>query len=167
MSVVYGNAVGGIVGYGKSFVLVDENGSELTGIVVDEVQVFDATPEDVKIGKKFASTDGVLEGTDTKTYRTEHASYLIFPGENFSIPLEKYNGYDYTKFQAIIALFNTTFLDSVVTDKISIDDAVYNVNSSDKLSDITKNADTKSIDLNIINDTDNVYVVHYNTYKEE
>lgn len=165
---IYGNMVGGGgSGLGKTLIFEDEMGNSFTGVITENVQVFDATPADVKIGKRFVSDVGIAEGIDTKTYRTERASYLIFPGENFSIPLEEYNKYDYTKFQAIIALFNTTFLDSIVTDKISIYDAVYSVNSSDKLSVVTKNEETKSVDLNITNDTDNVYVVHYNTYKGE
>jgi hypothetical protein len=164
---INGNAVGGITGYGKTFILTDEDGNEVVGTVVDELTVFDAEPKDVKIGKVFVSDNGVQEGTDTRTYRTHHASYLVFPGESFSIPLEEYDRYDYTKFQAIISLFNTTFVDSVAADKILIYDAVYNVNSNSKLSDVTKNQKTKSVDFNIVNDTDNVYVVHYNTYKEE
>lgn len=164
---INGNAVGGITGYGKTFILTDENGNEVVGTVVDELTVFDAEPKDVKIGKTFVSDNGVQEGTDTRTYRTHHASYLVFPGESFSIPLEEYNRYDYTKFQAMIAEFNTTVLDSVSVVKILLDDFVYNVNSNNKLSNVTKNSQTKSVDFNIVNDTDRIYIVHYNTYKEE
>ena len=163
---IYGNPSGGF-GFPKTFILQDENGNEFTGVVVDSRTVFDATPKDVKIGKTFASDSGVGVGTDTKTYRTEHASYLIFPNEQFSIPMEKYNQYDYTQFQAMISVFNTTKFDSVLITKVSLYDSVYDVNSNHKLSDVTKNTATKSVDLNIINDTNDVYIIHYNTYKEE
>lgn len=151
----------------RTVVIEDGAGSTFTGIVVDDIVVFDAKPEDVKIGKTFAGEDGVLEGIDTKTYRTTHATCLILPGESFSIPLEKYDRYNYTQFQAMISVFNTTALDSVAIEKISIYDSVLNVNSNDVVSSVTKNASSKSIDLNFINDTDNVYIVNYNTYKEE
>ena len=51
MSVICGNLVGGIMGYGKTFVLVDENDNELTGVVVNEMTILTATAEDIKQGK--------------------------------------------------------------------------------------------------------------------
>ena len=165
---IYGNMVGGGgSGIGKTLIFEDETGNQFTGVITENVQVFDATPADVKIGKRFVSDSGIKTGEDTKNYRVRFSSYLIFPNENFSIPIEKYDGYDYTKFQAIITTFNTTVSDSTSAIKIVMNDAVYNMNSNDKLSDITKNSDTKSVDLNIINDTDITYIVHYSTYKEE
>lgn len=63
MSIICGNLVGGITGYGKSFVLVDENNNELTGILVDEVTVFTATAEDIKLGKTAGTESGIVTGT--------------------------------------------------------------------------------------------------------
>lgn len=163
---IYGNATGGF-GMPKMIEIVDDNGNTLVGAVTDSEVVFDATRDDVKAGKTFASADGVQEGIDTRTYRTTHATQLVLPGEDFSIPLEDNEKYNYTKFQAMIAEFNTTISDSISVEKVSLNDSVYNVNSTTKLSDITKNATSKSIDLNITNNTDNTYIVHYNTYKEE
>ena len=60
---INGNLVGGIVGYGKTFVIVDENNNELTGVVVDELTVFDATAEDIKQGKVAATDSGIVTGT--------------------------------------------------------------------------------------------------------
>ncbi len=166
MSGLYGNPCGGF-GMPKMLEIVDDNGNTIIGTVTDSEVIFDATRDDVKVGKIFASADGVQEGIDTRTYRTTHAVQLILPGCSFSIPLGEYDKYDYTKFQAMIAEYNTSKLDSVSINKISLNDAVYNVNSNTKLSDVTKNASSKSIDLNITNDTDNAYIIHYNTYKEE
>ena len=67
----------------------------------------------------------------------------------------------------MIAEFNLTNSDSTSVNKIVFNDAVYNVNSTTKISDVTKNFSTKSIDLNISNSTDKTYVVHYSTFKEE
>lgn len=166
MSIIYGNPSGGF-GMPKIIEIADDNGNTFVGTVTDSEVVLDATRADVKVGKMFASNDGIQEGTDTKTYRTTHASYVVLPGASFSIPLEQYDKYNYTKFQAMIAEFNTTPLDSTSVNKISINDGVFNVNSSTKLSDVTKNSSLKSIDLNITNDTENTYIIHYNTFKEE
>lgn len=163
----YGNPVGGFC-YPKTYILTDENGNEMaTGVVVGEKTVFDATPADVRVDKVFASDEGVQVGTDTKTYRTIIGTACILNGENFSIPLDKYEGYDYTKFTAMIAPFNTTELDSVAINKVSVNNAVYTVGSTTKLSDVTKNTLTKSIDLNIVNNTGSTCVIHYSTYREE
>ena len=164
---ISGNMVGMYSTIGKTLIIVDEEGNELTGVITDNVHVFDATPDDVKVGKKFASSDGVLEGVDTKTYRVTFATYLIFPNENFSIPLQQYDAYDYTQFQAIISTFNTGVTDSTAATKISAYDGVYDVGSNIKISNVTKNSETKSVDLNIVNSTNDIYIIHYNTYKEE
>ena len=63
MSMICGNLVGGIVGYGKTFILVDENNNELTGVVVDEVTLLTATAEDIKEGKVAAVDSGIVTGT--------------------------------------------------------------------------------------------------------
>ena len=60
---ICGNLVGGITGYCKTFVLVDEDGNETVGVVVDELTLFDATAEDIKIGKTAATDSGVITGT--------------------------------------------------------------------------------------------------------
>ena len=60
---ICGNLVGGITAYGKTFVLVDEDGNEIVGAVVDEITIFDATAEDIKIGKVAATDSGIVTGT--------------------------------------------------------------------------------------------------------
>ena len=164
---ISGNMVGTYSQIGKTLILIDEDGYEIPGVIVDQETLFNVTVEDVKLGKTFAGSEGVQIGVDTRTYRATHGNKFIFPGESFSIVLEQYDQYDYTQFQAMIAVYNTSITDSVSTDKIALYNAVYNTSSNSKLADITKNATLKSIDLNIVNDTDNTYVIHYNTYKEE
>lgn len=163
---IYGNVSGGF-GMPKTIELTDENGYTVVGAVTGSKVLLTAKPSDVKIGKIAATDEGITEGTDTKTYRVDFSSRLILPGQNFSIILDYYDMYDYTNFQAMIAKFNTTQSDSTSVEKVALNDALFNVNSNTKLSDITKNQTTKSIDLNITNNTDNAYIVYYNTYKEE
>ena len=57
--------------------------------------------------------------------------------------------------------------DSAETMAITINDSVFSATNYNKLSDITKNIDTKSIDLNITNNSDNIYSIRYFTYREE
>lgn len=164
---VFGNAAGGF-GMPKSYVIVDEEGNELTAVLTDNVVVFDATTNDVREGKIFANSEGVTTGTkNIPSYRTTKASKLILPNMSYSISLSHFDKYDYTEFQCVIAKRNTSIGNSVAVDKIVIEDNVYEVNSTQPLSQVTKNSDTKSIDLNLVNSTKDIYVIHYFTYREE
>lgn len=60
---IAGNLVGSYNSIGKTFILVDENGNELTGVVVDQETIFTATDNDVREGKVYASDNGVSVGT--------------------------------------------------------------------------------------------------------
>lgn len=164
---ISGGLVGSYSQMGKTFILEDENGNEVLAVMTGRETMLTATADDIKIGKVAATEDGIVNGLDTKTYRTTQASRLILPNTEFSIPLDKYDIYNYTKFQCIISKFNTSLNDSVETDKVVINDSVYLVNSTDAISQVTKNSNTKSVDLNIINDTNLIYMVHYMTCKEE
>ena len=168
MAKIYGNTVGAST-CPKSFVLATEDGTELVGVVVDDVTVFTAdAAKDIREGTVAATEKGVVTGTKRiPSYETVQSSRLIRPGSTFSIPLSRYDAYDYTQFQCVIAKRNTSITDSVEVDKVGIYDNVYLTNSTEALSSITKNSDDKSINLNITNDTDDIYYIHYFTFKEE
>ena len=165
---IYGNPVGGALN-AKTFMLEVNGGkTEIAATVVGEETVFDATPNDVRTGKKFATSSGVEVGTkDIPAYRTAQGGVIIKPNENFSIVLEGYSQYDYTKLQCLISKFNTSVDDSVAVDKVVIGDNVYAVNSTIPLAAVTKDAATKSIKLNIKNESSVDYVLRYFTYREE
>ena len=165
---IYGNPVGGALN-AKTFMLKVNGGkTEIAATVVGEETVFDATPNDVRTGKKFATSSGVEVGTkDIPAYRTAQGAVIIKPNENFSIVLEGYSQYDYTKLQCLISKFNTSVDDSVAVDKVVIGDNVYAVNSTIPLAAVTKDAATKSIKLNIKNESSVDYVLRYFTYREE
>lgn len=166
---ISGNLVGSYSSLGKTFILVDEDGNEITGVCVDNPVVFTAGDNDVREGMVYASDSGVSTGTkNIPAYRTTAGWKLVPPGQSFSITsLSSYDKYNFTELQCIIALFNTSKNDSVAADKVVINNCVYPVESTVKLSDVTRNSETKSIDFNIINDSNNIYVIHYFTYKEE
>ena len=60
---IVGNMVGCYSPIGKTFILEDENGNEVTGIVVDQEVVFTATAADIVTGKTAGTEDGVVVGT--------------------------------------------------------------------------------------------------------
>lgn len=166
MSVICGGVSGGF-GMPNIVEITDGSGNTFIGAVTDSEVALDATRDDVKIGKFFAANDGIQEGINTITYRTETASRLILPGEDFSIPLSNYNQYDYTKFQCIIVVFNSDYSTNAESYGITIDDNVFSTTTSEKISSITKNSNTKSIDLNLTNTSDKTYSIRYFTYHED
>lgn len=60
---IVGNMVGCYSPMGKTFIIQDENGNEVTGIVVDQETVFTATAADIVAGKTAGTEDGVVVGT--------------------------------------------------------------------------------------------------------
>lgn len=165
---IYGNPVGGALN-AKTYELQYNGGTTpIMAVVVDEEKVFDATENDVRKGKVFASNAGMKIGQkEIFAYRTQQGTVGIKPNENFSIVLSDHSQYDYTKLQCLISKFNTSFDDSVAVDKVVIDDKVYPVNSVTALATVTKDDATKSIKLNITNDTNINYILRYFTFREE
>ena len=49
--------------YGQTVLIVDENNNQIPAVVVEDRTVFDATPEDIKLGKVAASDSGIVTGT--------------------------------------------------------------------------------------------------------
>lgn len=164
---ISGNMVGTYSSLGKTFILVDESGNEITGVVTENIQAFDAKPKDVRINKTFVSDDGVSVGENTITYRTEQGSWMIMPDEDFILPLSEYNKYNYTGLQCMFAPFNTNIDDSIAIDKIVLNNSVFEVNSTKKISSVTKDELTKSINFNIKNISENPYFIYYFTYCQE
>ena len=167
MSTIYGNMVGGS-GLAQTYILEDDNGNEIIGVVSDEEVVLDATVNDVREGKTFASDLGVKTGEkEIPAYHTTEGVKTISIGSEFIIEIPRSNRYDFTKLQAIICPFNTSLSDSVSTEKVSINGEVYGVGSAEPLATVTVDHDNKTIKLGIINNGTVPYVIRYFTYKEE
>lgn len=164
---ISGNMVGSYSQMGKTFILMDEDGNEITGVVVDQETVFTAGDNDVREGLVYAGDDGVSTGKkNIPSYNTAQGSRFVPSGSTFSIPLAELDMYDYTQLQALICRFNTSMSNSVCTEKVSISGSVYNVASTEVLSEVVKNSDTKTISFEIINNEDVPFVIKYFTYKE-
>jgi hypothetical protein len=161
---INGNMVGGGSGFGKTFIIEDVNGNEFTGVVVEKQEVFTATDNDVREGMVYASDSGVSTGTkNIPSYNTFEGTKLVTNGSEFIIYLSYY---EYTKLQAIICEYNTTLSDSVYSDKVVINDNVYNVQSTSSLSSVTIDKENKAIKLGITNTSGKPCLIRYFTYKE-
>lgn len=64
MSKIIGNMVGSYSQIGKTLILEDEFGNELTGVITDKEVIFTATDSDVKSGSVYAGDSGVSVGTN-------------------------------------------------------------------------------------------------------
>ena len=60
---ITGRMVGCYSPLGKSFIIEDENGNTLNGIVVDQETVLTATAADIIAGKTAGTEDGIVVGT--------------------------------------------------------------------------------------------------------
>ena len=164
---IYGNVVGGVSPF-KTLILEDPSGIEITGVVTENEQILDAGPKDIMLGKTACTSDGITVGErEFLSYRTTQGVRSINPGEYCSIYLPDYDQYNYTQLQCMIAPFNTSFDDSFAVEKVVIKNGVYATGSTNKIADVTKNLETKSIDLNIINTLSTPILIYFFTYKEE
>lgn len=153
---------------GNTVVLVDEEGNEVVAVLVDEEVDFTATPNDIREGMIAATDEGVTVGEKyIPGYETWYGTKLVIAGRDISITnLTERDNYDYTKFQAIVCMYNKNMAGSVQAEMAVIDDNVYKVQSTESISVLTKNHDAKSIDFGITNELGKPCVVRYLTYKE-
>jgi hypothetical protein len=168
MSTIAGNMVGTYSSIGKTLLLTDESGVEITGVIVGQEVIFTANAAtDIREGKVAATDEGVVTGSKViPSYHTNHGARLIDAGDEFVIRLAKLDCYDYTNFHGIICEWNTNLSNSVAANRIVVLDAVYPVLSTEEISIVTKDADSKSVIFGITNNTDAPCVVRYMTYKE-
>lgn len=150
---------------GATYLLITPDGEEIPAVLVEEETVFDATENDIRSGKTAVTDNGVTVGTLViPSYNTVEGVKVVPAGSDFSVTPARAELYDYTKFQAIICLFNTSLSDSVSAEKVAINDNVYDVKSTVSISLLTKNAPT--IEFGIKNTLGVPCLIRYFTYKE-
>lgn len=148
----------------QTYILVDEDGYEIPAVLTEEEVELTATPNDIRIGTTAVTDAGVITGEKEIPAYYTYEGYRIVPnGSAFIIPHE---AYDYTKIQAIFCSYNTTLTDSVAAKKVAIYDKVYNVDSIEPLSAVTKKSDGKVIDFGITNESGGIHIIRYIMYKE-
>ena len=161
---IMGNMVGGSAPL-KTLIIQDENGAEMVGTVVGSEVIFTATDNDVREGSVYAGDSGVSTGTKViPSYHTAEGYCIIPSGSVFqtNMLLE----YDYTRLQVVICPVSGSIAESVAVDKVAINDGVYAVNSTELLATVIKDSENKKINLGIINESEQLYLMRYFTYKE-
>lgn len=161
---IYGNCVGGM-GIERTYIIRDEAGNEFPAVMVENETVFDATANDIRLGKVAATNEGITEGTkEIPAYHTFEAARLITAGSAIEIP--NFKNCEFTKLQAIICRFNTGLTNSVAAEKISINSNVYAVNSTELLSTVTVDVSNFKISFGLKNESNKPLILRYFTYKE-
>lgn len=168
MSTIAGNMIGSYSQLGKTFILTDEGGNEYTGVVVGQEVIFTANAAtDIREGTVAATDEGVVTGSAiVPNYETCTGVKIITANSDFKFILDLHDLYDYTQLQCLICLYNSSLNASVATERVVIGDYVYDTNSTVVIATVTKNADDKTIELNLTNTSSNMYVIRFFTYRE-
>lgn len=157
--------IGAIDTQAKTYILVDDDGNEYAAVLVDEPVEITATANDIRLGTTAVTGDGVTKGMKRiPSYETEEGYKLIPAGHEFK--LTGIDKYDYTKLLAVICIWNANASNSVATEKVVINDNVYVSGSTEMVSTVTCEHDTRSISLGFTNDTGSIRMIRYMTYKE-
>ena len=148
---------------GEAYILVDENGNEIPAVLTEEEVDLTATANDIRLGSIAVTDDGVITGEkEIPTYHTREGYRAVTNGSTFTIPI-----LGYTKMQAIICAFNSSFANSVAAEKVAIENNVYSVGSTTSEATVALNNETGFIDLGLKNTTGSIRILRYFTYKEE
>jgi hypothetical protein len=152
----------------NTYILVDENGYEVPATLVDEPVTLTANAAtDIRKGMTAVTDEGVVTGEkEIPSYVSSEGAVRIPAGETLSISMFS-DLCKYTKLQAIVCAYNTSLANSVAAEKISVNDAVYAVNSTIALSSISVNEEKQTIDFGLTNTGSSPVVIRYFTLKEE
>lgn len=144
---ITGNFVGSYSQMGKTFILVDEDGNEMTGVVVDQETVFTAGDNDVREGMVYASDSGVSTGTkDIPPYYANYGAKFVLANKEATIYIPKH---DYNNLLITISTYNTSIEQSVELVYVSIENGMYTVSNKEKVSDISIDTATQYIKLGV------------------
>lgn len=152
-----------------AYVLVDESGNEYPAVLLDEGVELTATENDIRQGKIAVTDKGITTGEKViPSYHTSEGYRIIPVGDTVTIPNlnSLVDSYDYTRLQAMICNFNTDIEKSVLTEKVVIDNNVYNVLSTEVFSEVLKNHDDKTVELGITNNSNTIWILRFFMYKE-
>lgn len=151
------------------YILRDEAGTEVVGVLVSTETVLTATEDDIRKDKLAVTEEGITKGTKViPKYYVSYGYKLISPGKKiaFQILNSGVEVVDYTKLQAIICQYAGSISKSTAAEMIAIEESVYSVKSNEKEAAITKDKETHTIDFGVTNTSENRYVVRYVICKE-
>lgn len=150
----------------NTYILVDEDGNEIPAVLTEEEVALTATAvSDIRAGTTAVTDEGVVTGEkEIPIYHTTEGIQVVTAGSDFTIVNVKNS--DFTKLQVLICAFNTNLSDSVSTEKVCINGALYEVKTTVPLSTATSDTVNNQIKLGITNEGSSLYVIRYFTYKE-
>lgn len=160
MEITENSIIGNMVGGTSKITVVQmelEDGTVLEGVVTDDAPVVDATAQDIRYGKTAITEYGVTVGK-YKAQRAMSSSLLVKPGDACVIQFDD-DMYDYAAFQCAITASGAIKYASINNKIVSVDGA--------EISTITKDVNTKSINLNFTNDSEDTYEILYTTYRDD
>ena len=148
------------------YMVVTEEGEEYAQLNSQEIVELTATANDIRLGTTAVTENGVTEGEKfIPSYHTLQATRYIRSNSPFLLTFDN-SLYDYTKLQAMTALFNTNLSNSVAVDRVVIEDSIYLPGSTEPISTVTKDDENRAINFGITNG-DSPSVIRYFTYREE
>lgn len=157
-------------GYEKApatYILVDEDGNEVSAVLVDEPVELTATPNDIRLGTTAVTAEGVTSGEkEIPAYHTEQGRQLVEPGEALDILMYS-DRCQYTGLNVIVCAYSGAADTSVSAEMVVINDKLYPAGSVEALSEVTVDTENQSIKLGIVNTGETPLLVRYMTYKEE
>lgn len=150
-----------------TYILVDEDGNEVPAVFVENATEINATANDIRLGTTAVTAEGITPGTkEIPAYYAQEGTKKIPAGDTLKIPMYS-NRCNYTKLQALICTYNTSISDSVATEKVSINNKVYNAGSTVVVAEVTVNAAEQVIDFGITNTSNTPVLIRYFTFTEE
>ena len=150
----------------QTFILVDEDGHEMQAFLTDEEVELNATPNDIRVGMTAVTDAGVTVGEkEIPTYVTVEGRRTVKTERPLTINMYS-DACDYDKLFVVVCSYNTTVDDSVLSTMVVIDGVLYEVGSMTPVSNVTVDTVNQTIDLGVINDTDNSVVIRYVSVKE-
>lgn len=143
---ILGNALGAF-GFPKTYILTDENGNELVGVVTESEIIFTATDNDVREGSVYAGDGGVSTGTkEIPPYYARYGLKVLLAGKEAIISVPKYN---YSNLLITISTYDTDINQSVDVSYVSVDNSIYEIGNSIKISDAIMNEEAHQIELGV------------------
>lgn len=159
---INGNMVGGTAPI-KTLKIVDADNNEFLGVVTGSEVIFTATDNDVREGFVYASDKGVSTGTKIiPAYYARCGKKIVSAGSEVTIAIPEY---EYDNLMVVIASYNTSLSNSVISTHVSIDDTMYEAGGGTKISDITIDKKNEQINLGIT--VSKKSVLRYFVIKEE
>lgn len=147
----------------QTYIFEDESGNQITGVYVDKETIFTATDNDVREGLVYASDKGQSVGTkDIPIYYASCGCKFVLANKQATISIPEYN---YNNLMVIITTYDTSIEQSLVSTYVVIDNGVYEIGNSTKLSDVVIDTYNEQIDLGIA--VSEKSVLRYFVLKEE